>query len=575
MSYKIVNGIPSFVSGDRVVMFQKSSDLRKSPQSFDMQTSQAYMEGADTVKHIGELGFFGQKTTTVRPFTLDILQNRQIIETNSDGIMHYDVPFYSNEQCQVVRDTSQEHPAPGIDGGQFKLVLSQEFRPGDILTSDILHGQQVIIANETVLQKADGFEHIAQLATSNRGEFLEPHNLTEGTKFVKLFNSLGSEREGFYSGVSMPNKTSKLTCEFKIGNGSGVSMEVSALANEGQRIGTTFKDGFIRELNMDFESFSKKFGDVGVIMDIKDGEILKETARLTDMAEWFVKREHLHMVENRNMFANRASIQIGSGTVEIAEGLWPQMRRGKIIPYARIGGITRAKLKEAVEYVFQGNDIQAEHRYIKFKAGKFAYENIQELYSKEFSDQQGRLSNVTNLLGNDGWLPENHISSKLDEFGNISLTTKAVKIERVYLPGIGNVEVEHDTSLDYMGSQGTDRLANGMHPTGRTKAAYSMVIWDARNQTYSNNQYTPKGVDYIEDAPQNASVYLVKKPGEMIFSGSTNGRYSADRASDIIASSKQRFTDRWSWDMGSGYFLADPSSVVILELDNPDAKGFN
>lgn len=570
MSFTRNGGVPSFVSGDRVINFYHAKDLRKNPLSLDLPTSAAYMDGENQHKHLGELGFFGQRTTTAKAFTLDILENRQVIETGHDGTFTYDVPFYSNEQCVTVRDTSDQE-APGKDEGSFKVVLSEEFKPWDVLATDVYYGQQILVTDEPVLQKADGFEHIVTLNTKNKRETYDAFNLTEGVTYFKLFNVLGGERDTFLSGVRVPNKPSKLTCEFRIGVGSGAELDVSAVANIGSQIGTNFKQGFIQELNMDFDQFTKEWGDVAVIMDKSpDGTVITESARLVDVAEWLVKREHLKMLENRAMFARAGRVSVGAGYVDIAEGLWHQMRRGKIIPYTRKGGITRRHIKEATEYVFQGNEIQPEERRIKFKAGKYAYENMQGIYADEFKDQMGRLSNMTSFFGTDGQTPSSPVSGPLD-----ALTLSTVKIKQVELPAIGLVEVEYDQALDYLGNV-SDRLQGGMHPQGKSHGAYAMVIWDARNQSYSNNRYTPKGMEFIEGAPENSSVYLVKREGPMIFSGRTNGYYDPYITTNILSSgNKQRFVDYWSWDAGCAYFLADPSSFVLIELQEEDRRGFN
>lgn len=571
MAFTQAGGIPQFISGDRVVQFHQAKDLRRNPLSLDLPTTAAYMDGEDQFKHIGELGFFGQRTSTVKPFTIDILENRQVMETGHDGTFLYDVPFYTNEQCVTKRDTSMDQEAPGIDEGTFKLVLSEEMKPGDVLTTDVYYGQQVIVTKDPVLQKADSFEHIVMLSTNNNKESYEAYNLKEGITYFKVFNVLGGERETILSGVRVPNKSSKLTCEFQVGVGSGAELDVSAVANIGSKIGSNFKTGFISELNMDFDRFTKNWGDVAVIMD-KDsnGMAIPETARLTDIAEWLVKREHLKMIESRAMFAKPARVSLGAGHLTIAEGLWHQLRRGKIVPYSRKGGITRRHIKEATEYVFQGNEMDPKDRHIKFKAGKFAYENLQGIYSDEFNDQMGRLANLTNLLGTDGQIPNSPISGPLD-----ALKIATVKIAQIFLPGIGNIEVEYDPSLDYLGNA-SDRLAGGMHPQGKSHGAYAMVIWDARKESYSNNKYQANGATFVEGAPENSSVYLVKRPGDMIFSGRTNGYYDPHVTSNILSSgNKQRFVDYWSWDAGCAYFLADPSSFVMIELVENDRRGFN
>lgn len=577
MAFTQTGGVPQFISGDRVVQFYHAKDLRKNPLTLDLPTTAAYMDGADQIKHIGELGFFGQRSTSCKPFSIDILENRQVMETGHDGTFQYDVPFYTNEQCVTLRDTSDQIN-PGLDEGTFKLVLSEEFKPGDVLGTDVLYGQQVMVTEEPVLQKGDSFEHIVILLTNNRKESYEASNLKEGVTYFKVFNILGGERDTFLTGVRVPNKSSMLTCEFQIGSGSGAELSISAMANIGSNsIGTNFKQGFIEELQMDFDRFARTFGDVAVIMD-KDpmtGQMLPETARLADVAEWLVKREHMKMIENRSMYAKAARVTLGAGHVTTAEGLWFQLKRGKTIPYSRKGGITRRHIKEAVEYLFQGNDMQPEERYVKFKAGKYAFENIQSIYSDEFQDQMGRNSNLTNVFGTDGQLKQSPIDTEIDEFGNIAMSLRALKVKKVFLAGIGHVEVEYDRGLDYLG-QMSDRLAGGMHPRGTSHGAYAMVIWDARNQSYSNNKYTPKGTEFIEGAPEDASVYLAKRPGDLIFSGRTNGYYDPYVTSNILSSgNKQRFADYWAWDNGASYWLADPSSFIMLELAEQDRRGYN
>ena len=95
MAFTQIGGIPQFISGDRVIQFHKSKDLRSHSASFDLPTSAAYMEDENQFKHLGELGFFGQRTTTVKPFTIDILESRKVIETGHDGTFTYDVPSVS------------------------------------------------------------------------------------------------------------------------------------------------------------------------------------------------------------------------------------------------------------------------------------------------------------------------------------------------------------------------------------------------------------------------------------------------------------------------------------------------
>jgi hypothetical protein len=580
MALTQTNGVPSYISGNTVIAFQHAKQFRKNPHALDIPTTATYMEGQDDITHLGELGFFGQRTTAPKPFTIDILENRKVMNVGASGMFTYDTPFTMNDQCVTTRDTSADQEQPGQDGTSFKLVLSDEFKPGDVLTTDFYgeDSQQIYVDfDEQVIQVGDSFEHVMKLNTNDRKEWYSASNLMEGIQYFKAFNMLGGERDTFLSGISLPSKSSMITSEFRIGTGSGVELSVSAAANlQSNKASTAFTEGMMTEFGMSYNSFSEKFGDITVTMDYdpKTKKAIPGTERLCSVAEWLIKREHMRLIDNRAMFSKAARVETSNGHFHVAEGLWWQLKRGKNIKYARPGGITRKHIQEATEYVFQGNPMRPEDREIKFKAGWYAYENVMEIFEQEFRDQQGRLANETNIYGTDGMIPINPLTAEQDD-KNITLKIKTVNIGKIYLKGIGHVEVEYDASLDYLGSK-ADRFTSGMHPQGKSGGAYALVIWDARNQSYSNNKVAPNNTSFVEGAPDNASVYLVKREGDLLISGRTNGYYDPYSTTDVMSSgNKQRFVDFWSWDTGAAYFLADPSSFVMIELTQKARKGFN
>ena len=574
------NGVPQFISGDSVIAFKHAKQFKKQALALDIPTTATYMEGKDDIKHLGQLGYFGQTTAQQKPFTIDILENRQVMNVGASGLFTYDTPFDLNDQCVTTRDTSGEHDEPGQDESQFKIVLSDEFKPGDVLTTDLYSdgAQQIYVdPDEQVLQVGDSFEHIVKLSTNDKREWYLTSNLMEGIQYFKLFNMLGGERDTILSGVAMPQKSSMLTSEFRLGTGSGVELSVSAAADmSGSNVSTAF-NAAMTEFGMSYDEFTSKFGDIAVVMDKTPGpkgKAIAGTERLSTVAQFLIEREHMRMIDNRAMFAKASRVSTANGYFHVAEGLWWQLKRGKNIKYSRPGGITRKHIQEATEYVFRGNPKRPEDREIKFKAGWYAYENVTEIFEEEFRMQQGRLANETNLYGNDGMIPINPLSAT-QEGNNITLGIKTVNIGKIFLKGIGHVEVEYDASLDNLGAR-ADRLIGGMHPQGKGQGAYALVIWDARNQTYSNNKVAPKNTTFVEGAPDNASIYLVKKDGPLIVSGRTNGYYDPYSFNDVMSSgNKQRFVDFWSWDTGAAYFLADPSAFVMIELTQKARKGYN
>lgn len=58
-------------------------------------------------------------------------------------------------------------------------------------------------------------------------------------------------------------------------------------------------------------------------------------------------------------------------------GLWQQLRRGKIIKYGKPNGITKAQIKEAVEYVFRDYENRPQ-RFLRFETCTKGREEIRK-----------------------------------------------------------------------------------------------------------------------------------------------------------------------------------------------------
>jgi hypothetical protein len=563
-------GIPYFVSADRVTQIFKPEMVRKNPLQFDMPTVAAYLDDKTPDQHLGEISFFAQRSTMLKGMTIDILKDRKIMETGADGVISYDIPVFTNDQCIVKRDTSKAQERPGIDNGAFTLTLSDEFKPGDILGTDLYAGQQVIVTDDTVIQKGDSFEHKVILSTNDKKDYYSPSNLMEGIVYFKIGHVMFGERGTNYSGIHLPQKSGYMTCEFQLGDSSGVEMSVSAMAD----INTQLDQVMLNEVGMDYNNFAEKFGDITVTMDRDSkGSPIPATRRLAILAESLVKREHARLMDQKAMFAKSATVSFGTGKSRVSEGLWWQLKRGKNIKYARPGGITREHISEMVEYIFKGNQhLQDYERKITIKAGTLAEQNIKEIFAEEFKDQLGRLSNNSNFLGMDGQLPSPIIEGPLDD-----LKLNIVRIGEIMIPNIGFLKVERDMALDYLGQNPGDRfLAGGMHPQGKSHGAYCAVVWDANNQAYSNNLTAPRGATLVEGAPQTSSLYLLKRPGAMIHSGRTNNHYDPYTVQGVVSSgNKSRSVDFYSWDTGASYFLQDPTAFCMIELSEQARKGFN
>jgi hypothetical protein len=192
-------------------------------------------------------------------------------------------------------------------------------------------------------------------------------------------------------------------------------------------------------------------------------------------------------------------------------------------------------------------------------------QNFMAIFKEEVKQQNEGLG-VWN--GSERIIPKSPVSgSSLTE-----LEYNAVRFTKVYLPGIGNISVKHDPSLDYR--PGEDRFISGMHQGGLAHTTYSAVIWDAADQKYSNNRKMPQGATLIEGGDNGSNVYIVKPQGSMTFWGSEMGRYDSMKASDIVSSNKFQMQSWWIYSMVAGLIL-DKGRFVIIELDEKAQAGFN
>jgi hypothetical protein len=280
--------------------------------------------------------------------------------------------------------------------------------------------------------------------------------------------------------------------------------------------------------------------------------------------QFLVFRELDRLTAQALLFQRPGTFRENSGVVRLNEGLWHQLRRGKIIKYARPNGITRKHIKEAVEYVFRNNPYKRyEDRRVKFKCGLEALNNVLEIFSDEVNAQ---LSRLPQFMGADRNIPNPISGTNLHE-----LKMDFVRFTEVYLPQIGYVKLEHDPNLDYSMMQ--DRFAAGFHGNGRAHTTYSMVIWDAEDQEYSNNAELPKGAKLVEGGNENANVFLVKPEGDMMYWGTSHGRYSINKASDIVSSHKQIGQEFWAWN-SCAIWVRDVTRFVMIELNESARKGY-
>lgn len=559
-------GIPFFKNGDQVVGFMKANEVKSIQGYQDLASLHAWYHEDPDNNHLGMVNLWGNQKMLNAPIYRELLQNKQKLEVNGlNGRFTYDTPIETESKgLYTEKDMSVGQEYAGIDGSSFKIALNREVAHGTVITYDAMDGQQLFVSDEEPVELiGSAYIHTVKLVTQDRQEWFPSEKLAKGLEYFKINHGLGEYSTNF-AHVDFDGTVGYMKSEFELGNVRGVEAYVTGFADKKKFSGAAVHSkNFIQQV----QNYSDRYGDLMFCAPMgANGKPNMSKASIGSTMEYLVMLELEKLTATSLLFQRAGTIRDTNGNVKFNEGLWHQLRRGKIITYGRPGGITREHIKEAAEYVFRVNpSMPYESRRIKFKCGTRAYDNVMEIFSDEVTAQ---LNNLDRMLGTDRVLPKSPVEGK----NLYDLTLKPVRFTSVYIPQIGMIEIEKDESLDY--AHMVDRFSAGYHGEGKSRYTYSMVIWDASSQVSSNNGDLPKGTKVVEGGNKNGNIYIVKPEGAMTYWGKSNGRYDIDKAGGIVSSYKQIGQEFWAWN-SCAIWVKDISKFVMIELDKDAAKGFN
>jgi len=529
----------------------------------DASKVSAFLMGSDAnahKKHLGMIDLFATTHQVQVPFMRDLFANSAVLEVAEGQSVTYDLPVAKSKmRCFTAEDTSNITDYPGIDGNVFELVLSKEYTKGDLLTYDPQYGEQVIVSNEhEVEQVGENFRHYVMYSTQDKASYFPKDKLKAGIQWMKIGHAL-AELDTTFSGISMStNPAGTITNEFVLGSPRGVETFMTARASNMKAPGlTAFSDSMMDKVQTQLDALGGK--NMFFIGKKKAGGIDKSSMKIGTTLEYLALMELAMMECHSLLFAKGATIQTANGVKRINEGVWHQMRRGKLIKYAKPGAITIDQLQEAASYVYKNTSIPVKDRMIKFKGGWFAYQNVIQLFREEVLNQLGSLP--AGMLGTDGQLP-----SKVFSGTNDNLTMNAVVITSVMIPGVGKVVIEHDSSLDYQPM--SDRIGAGFYGEGMAHTAWSLVMWDVTSTEYSNVTSKVKNASVVEGGNSRANIYYVKPEGAATIYGYEQGRM-ANGAQTADIQSSLPYMGKTFWALSqSGALVLDTTRYVIIELQD-------
>lgn len=565
-------GIPTIRNGNQAISFMKGKEVSRFFQGYqDNASLRTWYEEDPLNNHLGLMSFWNQQDRVKNPTNLfdELLRSKSVVEVNGqEGRFTYEIPVSMKRGIYTEADMTGQDFA-GIDGSIFYIVLNKEFAPGTVLSYDDFDGEQIIVSEEEqVLPTGTGYKHPVTLMTNDKSAYFPAEKLGRGIEYFTIGHGV-SEYGTKFAQVQMPDMPGSMKFEFRLGSAIGVESYVTAKAAS-----LSMADGVMTARSREYknqiaaEMDREGYGEFAVRMDIgADGRPVPASANIGLTMEHLTEKYLHKLLGTKLMFQKAGEIKTTNGVIRFNEGLWKQARRGRIIEYGRPGHITRQHIREAVEYVFRTKpDMQFENRRVKFKCGMEAFYNVLEIFQDEVNTQTGQLSA---LLGADRVLSKNPVSGS--DLKNLKL--EAVRFTNVYIPQIGQVEIEHDPSLDW-GMRG-DRFERGMNGYAKAHTTHTMVIWDVTDQSYSNNMSEiPAGANLVEGANAGSSIFLVKPEGALIHSGRSTGRYDSRRSSDIMAANKFMGEEYFAWAAGLDVWMPDPSKIVMIELKPQARRGF-
>lgn len=557
------NNLPQTLNGDKVIKFTSSKKVKEN-NLFDRPSITAWYEEDPDKNHLGLIDLFANASQIKIPTMKGLLDKKSVLKVNGfDGTFTYELPVYKSLCAVTMKDTSEENgDQPGIDESYFTIALSKAYRPGESLTYSYMYGEQVIVSEDhQVVQEGDYFIHTVKMVSNDPEKWFPKDQLKKGIEYFKVGQNLG-ENSTQYGGVDFGTTASTIKCEFTLGNHRGFETSITAYANEKSFSGaSTSTKQMWNTLMAQAEQMVDETGTqqnmfVVYKQDKVSGKPIASSMRFGTIMEYLTLVENIKAENTQLLFQKGGIIKGENGIKRLNEGAWHQFRRGRRYEYTRPGGINREILRQVSAYIFQGRtDLVANKRKIHFRAGTGAYNNMLTLFRTEFSLQNDELAG---LMGTDRRIP-NPITGGLD-----GLQMNPVIINGVYIPEIGMVTVEHDPSLDY--ENGSDRFTKGFTGQGFSYGSYSMVIYDAASEEYSNARTgLPQGTTMISGGNKNANMFYVKPEGQSMFWGYQKGRYNGTAGSAIQAT-HPHMSQTFFVSSVSACWVKDASRYIVVEL---------
>ena len=570
---------PTHINGEEIISIVQGKKYSTRAATFQgmLDRNEYLFNEEDNRYHLGLLSSWGMQGKESYPMITKLLEKGSELKVSGFfGEFTYDKPFYDPRQGMrtIASTVNEAGDYPGIDESEFDIILSEKCYPGDIIGTDLYgdEDQLYVLGCEASELNGEGWRTTVTLTTSSAGKSYNPSLLETNINYYKI-NHAGVEYTTQFTGVDMPtgNPTGVLRAKFSLGGIRGVEGYVTGYA-DALKTGLNAVDGKDVESERAMAALRDKYasGDNSANTVIFGNKEDIPGLRATSLMEFLVERTLMKRTATSHMWQRNGRIKSTNGAITyLNEGMWHQLRRGKIITIPKIMGITKAHIAEAVNYTYRNNPtLPWEEREIVFEGGKLAQDNLLLLFQNEIQQQMNVLmasGYFTVLFGNQGLLSENLRTSlvkgnSLNELEIASL----LRFTAVPLIGIaGKVSIKHNPALDHLSGNSTDFRAQ--LPNGVDWTSHSLIIWDVKSQEYSNNNKGIDGVVGDQATKIKDNLYIVRPEDGMVYKGSENGRWDKGKTSNIVSSSRMIGQGFWAFN-SSAVWMPYPENVVMIEL---------
>lgn len=513
--------------------------------------------------HMGVLSAWNQWSVISTPLLKMTELQKNVIYTNGDdGELTFDMP-YQLDGVTVKEDLTSEIEFPGRDGQVFEILLGDgslepTFQPGTRITADFRDGQNLYIV-EVGSALGQGFKYKVKLVTSDKNEWFDKKYLAVGVQFFRISGTAGEFTEHF-PGIN--NSFGMMKLKHQLGGRRGVEYTITGNA---QRLQLNVNknnlkgwDGTLPSLTPNDPSFYMVIGEGNGKMGTDGRQGIKPgTESWLTYADAMIMKQLMLDEELDLMWAQGGVIQGARNKSQvIGEGLYQQLKKGNWVKLPRY---SRQALMNTFGQIFRNRpDIPDYMRRFKLQGGLGAMIELQRIFNEE-------LNRTANQIGAVIQAADLGIVKKTGEVNGITELSSGYRMNKVFIPGLGTIEFEHNPAFDSQFSRIEDEPFIG----GQPKHSYTAAIFDVTDETYTNAAKVTSQVEWAKGVDTGANVYLVRNqamPGTKVtYLPGRTSPYAPSAGRGNIAVS--RFDGSTTiMENQSNVWLKDPTKSILFEI---------